>query len=59
MGLVLYSQTVDLEGFLKTFRDVCPIHRQDTSVDVVVPVGARSSLEDPIYVFNALPFAQD
>ena len=29
---------------------VCPIHRQDPSVDVVVLVGAGSSLEDPIYI---------
>ena len=42
-----------MEGSLKTFLDVCAIPRQDTPV--AIPVGDRSSLEDTIYMYNALP----
>ena len=41
-----------MEGSLKTFRDVCAIQRQDTPV--AIPVGDRLSLEDTIYMYNAL-----
>ena len=40
-------------GSLKTFWDVCAIHRQD--IPVAIPVGAGLSLEDTIYMYNALP----
>ena len=42
-----------MEGSLKTFRNVCAIHRQDTPV--AVPVGDGPSLEDKIYTYKALP----
>ena len=45
-----------MEGSLKTFREVCVIHCQDTPV--VVPDGAGSSLEDSICVYDALLFAE-
>ena len=40
-------------GSLKTFWDVCAIHRQD--IPVAIPVGDGSSLEDKIYMYKALP----